>query len=194
LTKIKICGFTREDEIECANIALPDYAGFVFAPSRRQVTPVLAGKLRQRLDPRVVTVGVFVNADTDAISRLYLDGVIAMAQLHGGEDHGTIERLKSRGVPVIQAIRAGRGDTMSPLADFYLLDGYNGGAGRTFDWGAIPQTDKPYLLAGGIDAENIAAALALQPYAVDISSGAETDGVKNLTKIDALVRSVRREA
>ncbi|MDR3209832.1 MAG: phosphoribosylanthranilate isomerase [Oscillospiraceae bacterium] len=192
MPEIKICGFTREIEIDRANETLPDYVGFVFAPSRRQVTPERAASLRARLDARILPVGVFTNADAGEIVRLFDAGVIALAQLHGGEDARYIARLKAlRGVPVIQAIRAGTSDEPAAAADYLLFDARRGGGGETFDWRAIPQTEKPWFLAGGLFAANLADALELRPFAVDVSSGAETDGVKDSMKMRALIKTAR---
>lgn len=200
MTKIKICGLFRDADIDAVNTARPDYIGFVFAPSRRQVTPAQARAMRRRLDPAIVPVGVFVNAPIELITNLYREGTIAMAQLHGQEDEETIRHLKQvAGLPVIKAVRvAAATDILSALptaADYLLLDNGPGGTGQTFDWRLIPPLEKPCFLAGGIGEHNVAAALALplKPYCIDVSSGAETDGCKDPAKILRLVRRVREE-
>ncbi|MDR0937661.1 MAG: phosphoribosylanthranilate isomerase [Oscillospiraceae bacterium] len=194
MTKIKICGLTSENDIEAVNAVKPDYAGFVFAESRRQVTPELARKLRALLDPGIIPVGVFVNAAPDTINGLFNSGVIQYAQLHGGESEEYIYKLRERGIPIIQAIRDGRGDTISDYANYHLFDAKQGGGGTVFNWDNLPDTGKAFFLAGGIGLHNIQAALKLQPYAIDISSGAETDGIKNAEKIKQLVAACRGEA
>jgi phosphoribosylanthranilate isomerase len=192
MVRIKICGLKTPEDITAVNTALPDYIGFVFTEnSRRYISPETAKKLSAALDPGIIPVGVFVNAETALITELYRDGVIKIAQLHGGESFKEIETLKTSGVPVIQAIRFGRGDTLCPLADYYLFDGASGGSGKSFDWSSVPDTDKPVFLAGGINTDNISAALDTRPYAIDVSSGAESGVGKDSAKIAALVRKVR---
>jgi phosphoribosylanthranilate isomerase len=183
--KLKICGLRSARDISYANEARPDYVGFVFAPSRRQIFPVQAEALRTALDDGIVPVGVFVNAPPGDIAALYRAGVIDAAQLHGGEDEAYIVKLKALcGVPVIRAARMDREDVPAETsADFLLLDGGAGGLGQAFDWRRVPPGGKPFFLAGGVTADNIRRAAALNPYAIDVSSGAETDGTKDLGKI-----------
>jgi phosphoribosylanthranilate isomerase len=212
MTKIKICGLFRDEDIEFANEAGPDYAGFVFAPSRRQVSPRRAGQLRARLREGIIPVGVFVNAPADEIISLYDRGIIAMAQLHGGEGRPYIAALKERrALPLIRAvliegrdglrgedIAAGQ-DLVSPQGgpDFLLFDHGKGGTGQAFDWGLLKDMPEPGIfssscfLAGGIGMHNIAEALAYRPYGIDVSSGAETHGIKDRVKMIRLVQKVR---
>ncbi|MDR2447846.1 MAG: phosphoribosylanthranilate isomerase [Treponema sp.] len=192
---IKICGLFREDDISFANEALPDYIGFVFAESRRSVSIRQAASLRERLKPAIVPVGVFVNAPPELPISLAREGVIGAAQLHGDEDEAYIARVKAEtGVPVIRAIRApsraGIETAGKSVADYLLLDS-GAGSGKRFDWGVAGACTKPYFLAGGIDAANIAEALSYRPFGVDVSSGAETGGLKDREKILALVNAVR---
>lgn len=197
MAKIKICGLCRPEDVSYVNEAKPDYAGFVFAPSRRRVTPEQAALLSAGLSRSIVAVGVFVDARPDEIVRLYQLGIITVAQLHGSEDEAYIRRLKELcGIPVIKALRVksregilARRDTQ---ADYLLLDS-GAGTGMVFDWSLIPALEKPCFLAGGIREENLADALARSPYCVDVSSGAENDGVKDREKILRLVRAVRRQ-
>lgn len=192
MTKLKICGLTRRQDIDIVNGALPDYIGFVFAESRRRVTPLQAAGLKARLDPRVKAVGVFVNADIDGIAALVRDGVIDLVQLHGGEDAAYITELRSEiACPVIKAVRVQsaaqvlHAETLP--CDYLLLDAFRrdayGGTGTAFDYALIPTLTKPYFLAGGLNAGNVKKALEMQPYCLDISSGVETDGVKDERKI-----------
>ncbi|WP_101908694.1 phosphoribosylanthranilate isomerase [Marasmitruncus massiliensis] len=195
MTKVKICGLFRECDIDYVNEAMPDYIGFVFAKSPRQVSAETSKLLRNRLHPGIVPVGVFVNAEQEEILRLCAEHIIEMVQLHGQEDDLYIKALKSRtGVPVIKAVRMDAANTQRMLpskADFLLLDSGKGGTGKAFDWGQIPAVSQPYFLAGGINETNIRAAVRMHPYCVDISSGAETGGVKDKNKILRLVREVR---
>jgi phosphoribosylanthranilate isomerase len=201
--KIKICGLFREQDIDYVNEAMPDYAGFVFAESKRQVSPVFAAGLRRRLSDDIIPVGVFVNAPVADITALYNENVISIAQLHGAEDDGYIKRLKeesaSGGKKPVEVIK-----TISPLpsfsttnADYYLIDS-GAGSGKTFNWDLLNSAKmnalkgiKPWFLAGGVDLDNIEQALSFNPYALDVSSGAETDGVKDRVKIVQLVSMVR---
>ncbi|SHI21470.1 phosphoribosylanthranilate isomerase [Sporobacter termitidis DSM 10068] len=200
MTKIKICGLTRPQDIDAVNEARPDYIGFVFAESRRKVTPEQAAGLKRRLDGRIRAVGVFVNAGPDEIARVVRDGTIDLVQLHGDEDAAYIEDLKRRvGIPVIKAVRVqSPGQVLAAQAlpcDYLLLDTYQkdayGGTGKTFDHGLIPPLQKPFFLAGGLNAGNIKEAAALGPWCLDVSGGAETDGVKDAAKIIEIVRIVK---
>jgi phosphoribosylanthranilate isomerase len=210
MTKIKICGLFREQDIDYANAAVPDYAGFVFAPSRRQVTPAQAAVFRSRLRDDITPVGVFVDAPVEQIAALYRDGVIALAQLHGHEDVDYIAALKRLcPTPVIKVVRIDsrkaappddsaweaviKNDLAIDIADFFLFDNGAGGTGQAFDWRLLTSLSitKPYFLAGGVNADNIAVALELSPFAIDVSSGAETGQVKDREKMLDLVAKVR---
>jgi phosphoribosylanthranilate isomerase len=208
MSRIKICGLFRDDDISFANDAGPDYTGFVFAGSRRQVSPVQAVKLRERLRGDIVPVGVFVNAVPDDIVNLYRDGVIGIAQFHGDEDGKYISALKQRAatgasnpVPVIKAVRVNsREDILAEAAsgaNYLLLDHGTGGTGKSFDWTLLNTGDffgelpVPCFLAGGIDEYNIEEALGFKPFGIDISSGTETGGIKDRDKMIRLVEIVR---
>jgi phosphoribosylanthranilate isomerase len=195
MSKIKICGLTRTEDTEAVNAALPDYIGFVFAPSRRRVSFGQATGMKERLDGRIKAVGVFVNEEVYVIADLYRRGVIDIAQLHGGESSQYIERLKKCcDCPVIKAVSVQKpGDAqVRTCAEYLLLDHKGGGTGETFDWGLIGETEKPYFLAGGLNSSNIAKAVStLAPYCIDVSSGAETEGLKDAEKIAEIVRLVR---
>lgn len=195
--RIKICGLRREADIDAVNEAGPDYAGFVFAPSRRQVTPQQAHRLRARLRPDIPAVGVFVNAAEADILALLRAGVIDMAQLHGQEDEAAVRRLKAlSGKPVIRAVQVkGAADIAASLdsaADWLLLDS-GAGSGFPFDWTLAARCARPYFLAGGLHAGNLRQAIErLHPFAVDVSSGVETGGVKDREKIAGAVALVRQ--
>ena len=195
--KVKICGLTRPCDIESVNIEKPDYIGFVFAESRRKVTPAQAKELRSKLATGIIPVGVFVDETTRNILSLVQNNVIEMVQLHGAESEEYITRLKElTTAPIIKAISVRHaGDVQKwalTAADYLLLDNKGGGTGQAFDWSLIGETTKPYFLAGGLDVNNIATAInQTTPFAVDVSSGVETDGYKNPAKIKEFIGRVR---
>ncbi|MCL2018285.1 MAG: phosphoribosylanthranilate isomerase [Oscillospiraceae bacterium] len=197
--KIKICGLFRPADIDFVNEALPDFVGFVFAESRRQITPETAREFKKRLAPQIAAVGVFVNAETDEILRLFEEKIIDIAQLHGNEDAQYIKNLKKLSdLLIIKAVSVGCEKSDFPgfpgfpkNADYFLFDNGTGGTGQAFDWEKIPAVNKPYFLAGGIGLHNIKDAVELRPYCIDLSGGAETGGVKDREKIIQLVRAVR---
>lgn len=199
MTKIKICGLSRRCDIGFVNRCGPDYAGFVVnvPKSRRSVTPEEARALSALLSPEVMPVGVFVNERAEVVASMLNDGIIFAAQLHGSEDEDYIGALRRRtGGILIQAFSVASPSDMERAAaspaDYVLLDS-GGGTGRTFDWRLIKGFKRPYFLAGGLGADNLPAALAeLRPFAVDMSSGVETGGVKDPAKIEAAVAAVRR--
>ncbi len=200
MSKIKICGLTSQADIDAANEFLPDYIGFVFAKSRRQISFDCAYALKARLNKRILTAGVFVDAQIDDIVQICKAGVIDIIQLHGSEDTAYISNIKkTAGLPVIKAVRVKSREQIllaqNTDCDYLLLDTFSkikaGGTGECFDWQVIPPLKKPYFLAGGITLSNVFKALELCPYCLDISSGAETDGKKDKYKIKAFVRIVR---
>jgi phosphoribosylanthranilate isomerase len=201
MIKIKICGLTRKEDIEAVNRWLPDCAGFVFARSRRRVTPEQAAVLKAALDPRIKAVGVFVNESLPSIVRLCDSGVIDMAQLHGDESAAYIRKLKEQiDIPLIKTVRVRCAEQVRQAeklsCDLLLLDTYQkgqyGGVGKTFDYGLIPFLQKRFFLAGGLDNSNIAQAIRkCNPYGVDLSSGVESGGIKDEDKIRRIVQKVR---
>lgn len=184
--KIKICGLFRACDIEYVNEILPDYIGFVFTKSKRQVPLEHAKFLKSRLNPQIKAVGVFVDAELSLIEEVLCEGIIDMVQLHGNETEEYIEQINA---PVIKALRIG--DPIPQNADYLLFDAQNPGSGIPFDWSLLPHTNKPFFLAGGITLENLPNAMQLQPFGIDVSSGVETDGLKDRDKIEKIVRSVR---
>ena len=201
MTKIKICGRYRREDIGFVNEARPDYAGFVidFPKSHRSLTPERAYELRLRLLHGIVPVGVFVDEDIDTVADLYFSGVIKVAQLHGGEDEAYMERLRraAPGLTVWKAYSVKREADLAAAeaspANLVLLD--NGqGTGRSFDWSILAAFRRPFILAGGLTPESIPLAVgALHPWGVDLSSGVETNRVKDRDKIMAAVGAVRKE-
>ena len=197
MTRVKMCGLRRAEDIEAANRLMPEYVGFIFAPaSRRFVSPEEAAALRQALLPGIRAVGVFVDEDAGSVARLLAEGVIDIAQLHGNEDGAYIARLKSlTGKPVIRAFRIKDAEDLraaeASAADMVLLDA-GAGDGKTFDWSLLSSVSRPYFLAGGLTPENAAEAVKrFRPFAVDVSSGIETDGFKDCNKMRAFMRAVR---
>lgn len=199
--KIKICGLKRNEDIEYVNEALPDYIGFVFSKSRRQVTLQQAYDLKRDLNSRIKSVGVFVNEPQDMIAELAKNGIIDLAQLHGNEDNVYISKLREKTdgkVKIIKAISISNEFSIDQIneinADFFLLDNGSGGTGKAFDYSLIKnKVNDRIFLAGGINAGNIKNAVSLNPYCIDVSSGAESDGIKDREKIIKLVRSIRDE-
>lgn len=197
--KLKICGLSRPEDIAYVNEAGADYAGFVidFPKSHRCIFPDAVLPFRTLLAPDIEPVGVFVDEDADVIVRLYEEGAISIAQLHGHEDDEYIASLRKR-VPNLVIWKAYKIRTEADIAactassaDMVILDnGY--GTGKCFDWSLIRNVPRPYMLAGGLTPENIAQAVqTLNPWGVDISSGVETDGYKDRTKILAVSAYVR---
>ena len=201
MTRIKICGLTRPEDVRYVNTAKPDWCGFIlnFPSSRRNVTPEQARALRAGLDPDIRPVGVFVDRPVEEVAALLNSGVISVAQLHGREDNAYISVLRTL-APGGVVWRAFQLRSQADLAaadasgaDLVLLD--NGrGTGQTFDWSLAGSVHRPFLLAGGLTPESIPRAVAaLRPYGLDLSSGVETDGVKDPAKIQAAVTAAREE-
>ncbi len=219
-TGIKICGMRRKEDIEAANACRPDYIGFILSPGfRRSVTPEDAELLARRLAPGILKVGVFVNESVEKVAAAA--GFLDLIQLHGSEDNAYIRDLRGRlattndprgraattndprGRLLIQAFRIRSADDLKRAkeseADYLLLD--NGtGTGEAFDWSLISDAEvlmcgeaaKPWILAGGLGPDNVAEAVRrFKPFAVDLSSGAETDGWKDPEKMARCVQAVR---
>jgi len=198
-TGIKLCGLTRPEDIACANRLKPDYVGFVFAKkSKRYVSPERAAGLKKQLDYRIKAAGVFVDEAPEKVAELLNDGIIDIAQLHGSEDASYIAALRSMtNKPVIDAYKikspADLEKAEKSTADYLLLDS-GAGTGETFDWSILEGFERPYFLAGGLSPENAGRAVrTLHPYAVDVSSGIETNGLKDQKKMAEFVSAVRKE-
>ncbi|MGX8703267.1 MAG: phosphoribosylanthranilate isomerase [Lachnospiraceae bacterium] len=196
--KIKMCGLTSLADIEAVNVLLPDYIGFVFAAaSRRYITFEAASALKTRLDPGIRAVGVFVDEVPETVAELLRQGTIDLAQLHGHEDEAYIKKL--RGLtknPLIRAFRVTSPEDIhlanASSADFVLLDS-GAGSGRTFAWELLRDIRRPYFLAGGLAPENVGEAIkTCRPFAVDVSSGIETEGRKDPDKMKAFSDAVRK--
>lgn len=201
ICRVKICGLFREEDIAYANTSRPDYIGFVFwEKSKRRVTKEQARSLRQLLEPSIQAVGVFVDEKKETVLGLLQEGIIDAAQLHGSETEQYIRWLKERSPkPVIRMVRLTEQTDCRNLnniaADYLLFDSGMGG-GKTFDWKLLEpvkmQCQKPFFLAGGLGPDNVAEAVRqIQPYAVDMSSSLETDGVKDAEKIRRLMEIIK---
>ena len=208
--KVKMCGISKVETIPAVVEAKPDYMGLVFAPSKRQVTVEQAKILIEELhkqcinhyDTKVVkTVGVFVNETLDNLVRIADTANLDAVQLHGDEDEAFIQSLKERtNVEVWKAIQirtaADTEKWIDSSADMLLFDAYHkderGGTGEVFDWSSLDTFERPFMLAGGIDSTNVARAIrTVRPYGIDISSGIETNGVKDDEKITAFTKIVK---
>lgn len=197
-TLIKICGLSRPEDIEVVNELRPDFIGFVFyEKSKRNVTKEKAKSLKEKLDSRIPAVGVFVNADPEFVISLLEERIIDIAQLHGSEDEEYIQNIRAKtGRKVIKAFVVNDAQSLEEAekssADYLLLDS-GMGTGSTFDWSKLDEVTRPYFLAGGLGLDNIDKALSeIKPYAVDVSSGVETDGVKDPAKIHEFINRVRK--
>lgn len=204
MTKVKICGLSRKEDIAYVNDCKPDFVGFVFyAKSKRAVTLEQALELKGLLDRSIKTVGVFVNADMSFVAELAALQVIDMIQLHGDEDAEYCARLRLlTDAPLIKAVRVRSSESLKGLekypVDYFLFDTYQagvyGGTGRRFDVELGENIPKPFFVAGGLDAGNVADVIKkTQAFAVDVSGGVETDGYKDPEKIAAFIASVRGE-
>lgn len=199
MTRIKLCGLTRPEDIAAANALQPEYIGFVFAAkSKRAVSREMAAALKAQLSPQIQAVGVFVSETPEAVASLLNTGIIDIAQLHGQEDETYIQRLrKLTNKPLIQAVRvtdaASLANAQKSPADLILLDSGAGGTGTSFDWTLLDKFERPYFLAGGLDPDTVGDAVKrFHPYAVDVSSGIETAGKKDPAKMAAFVAAVRK--
>ena len=198
MVKIKICGIRRFEDIDIVNKYKPDYIGFVFADSKRQISHELAAKLKSNLDSDIVSVGVFVDADTDEIVNLFDEGTIEIAQLHGDESDEYIGQLKERtndGLKIIKAVEMSEDRNLSYYDNFnvdYLLLDSGKGSGKTFDWNLIKSDlKKEFFLAGGISSANVEEAIEkFAPYAIDLSSSLETDGFKDEEKVKEIMEVI----
>ncbi len=203
MTKIKLCGIRRPEDVLMVNRLRPDYVGFVFwQNSKRAVTAETAARLREMLSPEIRTVGVFVDEAPENIAALLQRGIISVAQLHGHETAQDIRALReqlrrngARDSEIWQAIvlrsREQLQTAAESTADGLLLDAGRG-EGGSFDWSWLRDFSRPYFLAGGLTAENVGSAVqSLQPYGVDVSSAIETDGIKDFRKMAAFAAAVR---
>lgn len=200
--KVKFCGLTRDADIAAANAARPDLIGLVFADSRRRVTDEQAARLRAQLARGIQAVGVFVRDDPAHIAALVEAGTIDLIQLHDGEDAAYIAALRAlTRAPLLYAVRVREHTDIERAAaldvDYLLLDTYvkgvAGGSGQKFDWSLIGTVEKPFFLAGGLTEDDLPRALRTGAFALDLSSGIETDGRKDRTKMCRIAARIRGE-
>ena len=210
MPKVKMCGISKVETIPAIIDAKPDYMGLVFAPSKRQVTVDQAKTLVEELHKQyavrynsktIKTVGVFVNETIENLLKIAEEVKLDVIQLHGDEDESFIQILKEQSnVEVWKAVQvrsaADAEKWIDSSADMLLFDAYHkderGGTGEVFDWSCLDGFERPFMLAGGIDSTNVARAIrTVRPYGIDISSGIETDGVKDDEKIKAFTNIVR---
>lgn len=198
--EIKICGIRRDEDIEIINKYCPEYIGFVFANTKRYVSPELAKRLSERLNRDTKTVGVFVNAPVNEVKRTVKTAGLDVVQLHGDEDEEYIAALDSV-CEIWKAVRV-RGGNIRDYngAARILLDKYDpeayGGTGQRFDWSRAGtlKIDKPLVLAGGLTSQNVRRGIEIfNPVCVDVSSSVETDGFKDEEKIKKFIRTIRNE-
>lgn len=201
MTKIKICGIKRKEDIEYLNELKPDFAGFVFAGTKRKIDFETAAEFRSLLDKDIRTVGVFVNERISNILNFCENGTIDYIQLHGDEDEAYIYRLKEKtDKPIIRTIKVKDKvtKTVSLGEDHILFDTYSekeyGGSGKSFDLDIIKDFKGDFFLAGGLNKNNIKQAIEkLNPFCIDLSSGVETNDKKDFNKIKEVIDIVREE-
>ena len=192
MTKVKICGLSTEEAVGTAVSAGADYIGFVFAPSKRQVTLDQAAELAKIIPSDVKKVGVFVSPSRvellEAIDKVGLD----LVQVHGQIADDVFEDLPCDSIQAVQV--DGEGHVPHSQADYLLFDAPVAGSGQTFDWGQLDTTglNQPFFIAGGLKEDNVVQAIQhFTPYAVDVSSGVETDGQKDHEKIRRCIERVK---
>ncbi len=213
MTEIKLCGLTRDQDIEIANKLKPEYIGFVFWDrSSRNVSAMQAARLKGKLDPEIKTVGVFVNAPVELVISLHNVGIIDVAQLHGNENEDYIKKLHDADMTVIKAFKMKKTDekvneesnsgkeadviteAIKSSADYIMFDPGKG-EGATFNWQLIKDVEREFFLAGGLTPENVGNAVeTVHPFAVDVSSGIENDGHKDEAKMTKFVENVREKS
>ena len=192
MTKVKICGLSTKEAVETAVSAGADYIGFVFAPSKRQVTVEQATELAKFIPSHIQKVGVFVSPSRaellEAVDKVGLD----LVQVHGQVVDKLFENLPCGSIQAVQVDEGGH--VPNSQADYLLFDAPVAGSGQTFDWGRLDTTElaQPFFIAGGLNEDNVARAIQrFSPFAVDVSSGVETDGQKDHEKIRRFIERVK---
>ena len=192
MTKVKICGLSTVEAVETAVLAGADYIGFVFAASKRQVSLEQAQELAKRVTGKTKIVGVFVSPSLEDLEQAIAQVPLDIVQIHGTFDEALIQKIS---VPVIRAIQLSDQKTkVTSPADFLLFDAPVAGSGRTFDWDLLKnqKIQQDFFIAGGLTVDNVRQAReTFQPYALDVSSGVETDGRKDIEKIKAFIEGAK---
>ena len=196
-TELKICGLSRLEDVIAVNRHGADYAGFVFfEKSKRYVDPYKANELIELLRSDIKPVGVFMDEPLDNVIRIARISGVEMVQLHGHESEEYVEYVKrTLDRPVIKAYKASEEGALEKAsnsnADYVMIDS-GAGSGKKFDWSILMDFKRDYFLAGGLDPESVGEAIRmLEPVAVDVSSGVETDGIKDEKKIAEFIKAVR---
>ena len=192
MTKVKICGLSTVEAVETAVLAGADYVGFVFAESKRQVSLEQAHELAKLVTGKTKIVGVFVSPSLEDLEQAIAQVPLDIVQIHGTFDEALIQKIS---VPVIRAIQLSDQKTkVTSPADFLLFDAPVAGSGRTFDWDLLKnqKIQQDFFIAGGLAVDNVRQAReTFQPYALDVSSGVETDGRKDIEKIKAFIEGAK---
>ena len=192
MTKVKICGLSTKGAVETAVSAGADYIGFVFAPSKRQVTLEQAAELAKIIPTNVKKVGVFVSPSRSDLLEVTEKVVLALVQVHGRVADDLFDDLPCASIQAVQV--DGNGHVPNSQADYLLFDAPVAGSGRTFDWGQLDTTDlsQPFFIAGGLNEDNVEEAIQhFTPFAVDVSSGVESNGQKDHEKIRRFIERVK---
>ena len=192
MTKVKICGLSTVEAVEATVLAGADYIGFVFAESKRQVSLKQAHELAKLVTGKTKIVGVFVSPSLEELEQATAQVPLDIVQIHGMFDETLIPKIS---VPVIRAIQLSDQEAkVTSPADFLLFDAPVAGSGRTFDWDLLKdqKIQQDFFIAGGLTVDNVRQAReTFQPYALDVSSGVETDGRKDIEKIKAFIEGAK---
>ena len=192
MTKVKICGLSTVEAVETAVLAGADYIGFVFAESKRQVSLEQAHELAKLVTGKTKIVGVFVSPSLEELEQAIAQVPLDIVQIHGMFDEVLIPKIS---VPVIRAIQLSDQEAkVTSPADYLLFDAPVAGSGQTFDWDLLKdqKIQQDFFIAGGLTVDNVRQAReTFQPYALDVSSGVETDGHKDIEKIKAFIEGAK---
>ena len=197
MARVKVCGINSPEDVEIVNELKPDYVSFAFYKNKRQVTYEKARKLKQILDKDIRVIGVFVDENTNVVASAANDDLLDVIEFHGNEGPGEIERIKAfTEKPIIQGFRIrSRADVELALdshADSILMYS-DSESGVPMDWKLLKNVTRPYFLAGGLNADNIEKAIKIcHPFAVSVTTGVETDGIKDREKMAAFIKMARR--
>lgn len=198
-TKIKFCGLRREEDVKYAASLDAGFFGFILSDRfKRYVAPEKVALMKEFVPSSAKTVGVFVDEPADYVIAASNTAKLDMIQLHGNESEAYIAEIKEKtGLPVIKMVKPVSEDDIitarQSIADLILLDSGAGGTGKVFDWSLAEKLGRDYILAGGLTPINVGDAVErLKPFAVDVSSGVETEGIKDFSKMKAFAAEVRK--